>query len=184
SKAFAKRAISRRISTSSSLITSLVDSCDPRPGSFHLEAAARALERTALLLALEPALSGPRRRPRGPTDARLAQRGRHQATYLLPRDLEVARLIARFLTGDDQTAVGVETIEGERVYAGPGPVAQALDGFEIDPEVDLRGDLVDVLAAGAGRANGAHGQRAARHAHGFGHHNGVAHDTHSIIERI
>src|SRR5439155_944407 len=153
-------------------------------GSLQLGAAARAFQGSALLLALDPALPGRRRGPGGPTDPRLAQRGREQATHLLACDLEIAGLVAGFLARDDQAAVGVEAIDGERVQARPRAVTQPLDGVEIDAQVDLRGDLVDVLAAGTRRSNGAHGQRASRHAHGFGHHDRLAHDTHSIIDGV
>src|SRR5881296_225987 len=153
-------------------------------GSLQLGAAARAFQGSALLLALDPALPGRRRGPGGPTDPRLAQRDREQATHLLACDLEIAGLVAGFLARDDQAAVGVEAIDGERVQARPRAVTQPLDGVEIDAQVDLRGDLVDVLAAGTRRSNGAHGQRASRHAHGFGHHDRLAHDTHSIIEGV
>jgi hypothetical protein len=62
-----------------------------------------------------------------------------------------------------------------RQQAGPRRLRQPLDGVEIHAKVDLGGDLVHVLAAGAGGAHGALGQRAGRHADGVGDHDRLAH---------
>jgi hypothetical protein len=53
------------------------------------------------------------------------------------------------------------------VEAAPRALAQPLDRVEVDPEIDLRRDLVHVLTPGPGGAAGAKGDRARRDSNGF-----------------
>lgn len=49
--------------------------------------------------------------------------------------------------------LGVAAPLGEREEPGTRPVVEPLDESEVDEELGLRGDLVDVLPAGAARAD-------------------------------
>jgi hypothetical protein len=53
-------------------------------------------------------------------------------------------------------------VAGQRVEAVARGVRQSFDAVEVDPEVDLRRDLVDVLPARTGRADGADRERRRR----------------------
>src|SRR5262245_43621121 len=57
----------------------------------------------------------------------------------------------------------------EIVEATPGHVTQPLDRSQLDPKIDLRRDLVHMLAAWPGGASGANGDRARWDANGLGH---------------
>src|SRR5207249_9611449 len=94
---------------------------------------------------------------------------------LRARVLEVPRLVPRGLARDEEPPLRVEPPAGERGESRAPGRAEPLDRVEVDPELHLRRDLVDVLAAGPRRAHGAHRQRVGGHADGFGDDDGLAH---------
>src|SRR5690606_8803239 len=67
---------------------------------------------------------------------------------------EVAALIAGADAGDHQLLIVGEEAAGDPAEAAVGGDVEALDVGEGDPELDLGGDLVDVLPAGPGGADG------------------------------
>ena len=78
----------------------------------------------------------------------------HQTADLLPGVLQVAGLVSGSLAGDQEPSPGVTPTGRQRLEPSPGGVVEAGDAVQIDPQLDLRGDLVDVLASRPGGADG------------------------------
>jgi len=88
----------------------------------------------------------------------LARDGSHQGRSdgfggFLPGILQVLELIAGAVADDHPQALRVEPVALGRAEACEGVLRQALDGREVDAQLNLGGDLVHVLTA---RASGPH----------------------------
>src|SRR5712691_5453372 len=128
---------------------------------------ARALDRGSALLRVQPRLLGARRRSRLPATLRRRERGADQSGDFRLCVLDVARLSAPRLAGDEEPPVGVEAMARQRHEAAPRGGIEPFDRVEIHSQLDLRRDLVHVLTARTGRTNRAHGHRGAGNADGF-----------------
>lgn len=78
----------------------------------------------------------------------------HQAADLLPSVFQVAGLVAGSLAGDQQPAPGVTPTGRQCLEPSPGGVVEAGDAVQVDPQLDLRRNLVDVLASRPGGPDG------------------------------
>src|SRR3989442_618319 len=93
---------------------------------------APALDGGAALLGRQALLLRSRGRARGAPRPGLPERGQDELPYLGARDLEVARLLARRLAGDDEPPARVEPVAGQPAQPLLGSVRQPFDGLEID----------------------------------------------------
>src|SRR6187551_3312418 len=116
-------------------------------------AAAAALDLAMTTLRFEPTLSRRRGGARRPPRLGRLRGLSHQRDETLQRIVPVAALGAEPLRGNDQHAIRGDAISGKgdepRPYGG-GEIARM---GHIKPQLHCRGDLVDILAAGAGGAN-------------------------------